>query len=114
MTKQRRAWSRKVRRERNDDLLFTDTKRERDREEEEEEENRTETARTNGTKPRGTVRHENKSYSETQYFTDERIDGLITFWPGKNAIFTIRVVSHPHLDLAPSVVKPKATREGTN
>ena len=40
--------------------------------------------------------------------TDERIDGLITFWPGKNVIFTIRVVSHPYLDLASPIVKAEA------
>ena len=42
---------------------------------------------------------------------DRRANDLITFWPGKNAIFTIRVVSHPYLNPAPPVVKPKATRK---
>ena len=62
---------------------------------EKEREKKKRKIRSNRIKPRGTVRHGNKSYSRDKYLADERTDGLITFWPGKNAIFTICVVSHP-------------------
>ena len=72
--------------------------------EEEEEEDQREMARTKETKRMEPSAETDKSHlgkrDTRNALTDRRIDDLVTFWPGKNAIFTIRVVSHPRLNLA--------------
>ena len=84
--------------------------------EEEEEEDQREMARTKETKRMEPSAETDKSHlgkrDTRNALADRRTNDLVTFWPGKNAIFTIRVVSHPYLDLAPTVVKPKAKQKG--
>ena len=80
--------------------------------EEEEEEDQREKARTKETKRMEPSAETDKSHLKKRdtrnTLADRRIDDLVTFWPGKNVIFTIRVVSHPYLDLESPIVKPKA------
>ena len=65
-----------------------------------------------GIKSHGVVCRGKQKLFEEILSAGRRANELITFWPGKNAIFTIRVVSHPYLDPAPPVVKPRANKQG--